>query len=159
MTAQSSPGANLRHLARATFGNAVRESCREHGCSLSLTGIDDYAVVKGEDVIKSSKACDCIVIHDTLPPRVSLVELKSGNVKQTQVLEKFLSTSRLIPLIERNVLGNRKCHPKLLLLIKGRKRKFFYVFWRAQKIKINGKRHSVQVLPCGSELANSYADR
>lgn len=123
-----------------------------------MAGITNYAVVKGEEVIKNRKACDCIVIHDTLPPRVSLVELKSGNVKQTQALEKFLSTAEIISQIERDVLGNKKCRPYFLLLTKGRKRRTFYTLWRTLRIKVGGVEYPVQVLPCGSELINAYID-
>ena len=46
-----------------------------------MTGISNYAVLKGEDVVKDNKVCDCILIHDTDPPRVLLIDPKSGNIK------------------------------------------------------------------------------
>lgn len=140
------------------FGTAVRKNCCEHGCRLGLAGISNYAVLKGEDVVKDGKVCDCIMIHDTDPPRVLLIELKSGNIKIGQVIEKFLGGIDIIPQVERYILGNKRYQISLLVLTKRRMRKSFYKFWRSHRLKINGKRHSVQILKCGVELASVYDD-
>ena len=159
MTARIEPKDDLRQRTRDVFGCAIHAACCERGCKLGLTGIFNYVVIKGEDVAKNSRACDCIIIHGTDPPSVSLVELKSGNVKNTQVMEKFLSSADIIPRVVRDVFGSKKYKLGLLLLVKHRKRQSFYRFWRTQKFKIMGERYSMQILPCGSELASTYNNR
>lgn len=159
MTPRMQPKDDLHQRIRDVFECAVHTTCCERGCRLGLTGIFNYVVIKGEDVSKNNRACDCIVIHGADPLRVTLVELKSGNVKNTQVMEKFLSSADIIPRLKRDVFGSKKYKLQLLLLIKHRKRRSFYRFWRTHKFKIMGERCSLRVLPCGSKLADTYNDQ
>ena len=147
----------LRRRVQAMFGGAVRQSCRDQGCGLGLGGLSDYIVLKGEDVLRGKKMCDCIIIHAVSPPRVVLVELKSGGVKQGQTLEKFSNAVDFLAQTEQDLFAGARYGVIMLLLIKRRKRKSFYAMWRTRQFVTGGKKRSVMTMPCGTRLADIYS--
>lgn len=46
---------------KKNFADAVVTRCSERNCTLRLSGLSDYVVLKGERVFKSLKVCDCII--------------------------------------------------------------------------------------------------
>lgn len=153
MTAQPN---GLRRRVCTLFGGVDRRGCCERGCRLSLAGIPNCTVLKGEDIAEGKRICDCIIIHASTPPRVVLVELKSGGVKPSQVFEKFSNAVDIVTRVEHSLFAGEKYDASILLLIGRRRRKSLYATCRAREFVIGGKKRSVQVLPCGVQLADVY---
>lgn len=146
----------LRQRARVAFGGAERRGCCEHGCRLGLGGIRDCVVLKGEDIVEGGRICDCVIIHATKPPRVVLVELKSGGAKLGQVFEKFSNAVGLLSRIEQDVFVGGEYDATMLLLVGRRRRKSLYAMCATREFTIGGKRRSILVIPCGTHLADVY---
>lgn len=151
----SRPGA-LRRRVRAAFGGAERRGCRERGCALGLGGIPNCTVLKGEEIAEGRRVCDCVIIHAATPPRLVLVELKSGGAKPGQVFEKFSNAVDLVSRMERDIFAGEKYDASILLLVGRRRRRSLYATCRAREFVVGGKRCSVQVLPCGTHLDDVY---
>ena len=123
---------------------------------MGLAGLSGYVVLKGEQVVKNRKICDCIIVHNASPPRIILVELKGRGAKHRQAVEKFSNAVDALSRIERGPFSSGKHSVSILLLIKKRRRRSFYRMWGNDPLAIGGKKHSVQILPCGAELADVY---
>ena len=79
------------------FAHALRPRCSERGCTLSLQGLGDRVVLKGEEISQARQArkppmCDCIifVVDDSIV--IGIVELKSKTVDASQVEKKLVNT-------------------------------------------------------------------
>lgn len=137
------------------FGKAVINKCCEKNCKLGLEGIFNYVVMKGEKVTRQ-KICDCIIVHDASPPRIILVELKSGGVRFEQVIEKFTNGLHLMLQFDRAIFGNRRYNVNMLLLVKRRLPRTFYSRIRSHKFKLRGEKYSIMTLRCGEDLVDMY---
>ena len=155
MTARSRQPAAPALFPNNKFGKAVVNDCCERRCKLGMAGISNYVILKGEKAMPGQKTCDCIVIHDTSPPRIVFVELKSGGVKSMQVIEKF---SNALEFFSHNVIKDRAYSITMLLLVKRRLPKAFYTVIRNHGFKLKGKKHYIITLPCGKKLADVYKE-
>lgn len=148
----------LRQRAYVAFRGAERRGCCEHGCRLGLGGIRGCTVLKGEDIAEGGgeRICECVIIHATKPPRVVLVELKSGGAKLDQVFEKFSNAVGLLSKIKQDVFVGEEYDVTMLLLVGRRRRRSLYAMCGTREFTIGGKRRSILVLPCGTHLADVY---
>ena len=156
MTARPPQADGLLRRIHAAFGRAERRGCCERGCRLVLGGITGCVVLKGEDVAGDRRICDCVIIHAAIPPRVVLVELKSGGAKPGQIFEKFSNAADLVTQMGRRLFDGEEYDVGILLLVGRRRRKSLYKTCRAREFVVGGKKRAVQVLPCGTHLADVY---
>ena len=158
MTAQSKQSTGIVAYLSNVFKNAIIDRCCERNCRLGLAGLSNCVVLKGEKIAKDRKMCDCIVIHSVSPPRIILVELKSGGVRAEHVIEKFENALQFLSQAEHNLHGNQVYNVNMLLLIKRRLPRTFYTRLRAQKFNMKGKKHSIMTLRCGAGLVDLYTE-
>ena len=137
------------------YGHAVQERCSENNCCLGLRGLSGYTILKGEGVVPDKKVCDCIIFHDGAMPHIVIVELKRGLVRSGQIKEKFKNTLEWVS--KTAELPDRADCRIVLLLLHGRGiSKSSHAELRAHAFKSRGRRHSLQILPCNSQLADLY---
>jgi len=76
---------------QSNFAEALREQCSEIGCTLNLRDIGNLVIIKGEEIRKDVKICDCIVfIEDpSLGNVIGIVELKNKTAHVDEVCEKL----------------------------------------------------------------------
>lgn len=158
MTAQSRQAANIGSQLNNIFKDAAIDKCCERKCKLGLRGISNYSILKGEKIASGQKMCDCVIIHDVSPPRIILVELKSGGIRFEQIVEKFENGLQLLAQTDRTVQEKQTYNVKMLLLVKRRQPKTFYTRIRAHKLEMKGRKHSIITLRCGAELVNVYRE-
>ena len=158
MTTQAKSPIGPTRLVNNALSEAVMGDCCERKCKLGLVGISDFAVLKGEKVVKKQKICDCIIIQNTTPPRIVLVELKSGGVKPNQVINKFSNALQLISEFNSVLFNNQECRVMMLLLVKRRLSKTLRTIIRSHGFKLKGKRHFIITSHCGRELADVYKE-
>lgn len=131
--------------------------CYENKCCLGLRGLSDYTILKGELVLPDKKVCDCIIFHDDIVPHVVLVELKRGLVRPGHVQEKFKNTLEWLLKTEEQFHDHTDYRVVLLLLYGRGISKSDHSVLRAHSFKLKGKKYSLQVLPCSTQLADLYA--
>ena len=156
MTARPPRADVILRRIHASFGGAERRGCCERGCRLVLGGITDCVVLKGEDIVGDRRICDCVIIHAGIPLRVLLVELKSGGAKPSQIFEKFSNAADLVSQMGRRLFDGEEYDVGILLLVGRRRRQSLYDTCRTREFVVGGKKHAVQVLPCGTHLADVY---
>ena len=104
----------------------------------------------------NKKACDCIILHDVESPHIVIVELKRGLVHPSEVKEKFTNTLDWLSKTKerfRGLAGYRI----VLVLSHGRGiSKSGNAALCEHRFKIEGKKHSLQIMSCNTQLASLY---
>ena len=158
MATQAKSPIGPTQLVRDALSEAVMDGGCERKCKLGLAGISSFAVLKGEKVVKKQKICDCIIIQNTTPPQIALVELKGGGVKPNQVIKKFSNALEWIAEFNSVLSSNQECRVTMLLLVKRRLSKTLRTIIRSHGFKLKGKRHFIITSHCGLELADVYKE-
>ena len=158
MATQAKSPIGPTQLVRDALSEAVMSGCCERKCKLGLVGISNFVVLKGEKVVKKQNNCDYIIIQNTTPPQIVLVELKSGGVKHDQVIKKFSNTLQWISEFNSVRFNNQEYRVTMLLLVKRRLSKTLRTIIRSHGFKLKGKRHFIITSHCGLELADVYKE-
>lgn len=123
---------------------------------MGLQGISNYTILRGESVVSSGRMCDCVIFHDTVVPRIVFVELKSGLFRTGQVIEKFTNALEWLSSVKKEVFGAGDYKITLLLLHKRHGPRTEYSTLRKHPFRQGGRKHSLQVQPCSTQLATLY---
>lgn len=145
-------------LVNDAFNNAIMDNCCEQNCKLGLAEISNFVALKGEKIVKKQKICDCIIIHNTTPPQIVFVELKSGGVKPTQIIKKFSNALQLMVQSDDSMFKNQECRVIMLLLVKRRLSKTLRTILRSHRFRLKGKSHFIITSHCGRELVDVYKE-
>lgn len=71
------------------FGHAIVPRCRDQGCRIGCAKLPRHAILKGEILVADRPMCDCVIVIDSSPVVVALVELRSRSVDATKVVKKL----------------------------------------------------------------------
>lgn len=156
MTKPTDRGRKAGSRARHMFKASVVKRCSEQGCCLGLQGISNYTMLRGEGVVSSGRMCDCVILHDTVVPRIVFVELKSGLFRTGQIIEKFTNALDWFSSVKKEIFGVVDYKVTLLLLHKRRIPRMEYSTLRNHPFRQGGRRHSLQMLPCNAQLSTLY---
>lgn len=156
MTESINRGSKAGSRARLLFKTSVLNRCSEQGCCLGLQGISNYTMLRGEGVVSSGRMCDCVILHDTVVPRIVFVELKSGLLRTGQIIEKFTNALDWLSSVKNEIFGSVDYKVTLLLLHKRRVPRTEYSTLRNHPFRQGGRRHSLQILSCNAQLGTLY---
>lgn len=78
---------------KSKWYEAVVPHCSERGCKLILTGLVNYAILKGEKICKGRKICDHIIFVGNDLVTIVLVEFKSRNARPSEIEKKLVNCS------------------------------------------------------------------
>jgi len=133
------------------FTYAIIKRCSETGCELRLNNLTRYIVLKGENICRDEKICDCIIfLEDIL---IALVELKSRTAKAGSVVEKLTNGSLVaINILESYLDKTIRLNFYHIVLCK-RWRVSEYRVITSRKISIRGKTYDIIAKRCGVSLS------
>jgi len=73
--------------------DAVVSHCSEKGCTLKLTGLSNFVILKGEKLSKNRKICDHVIFIGNDRTIIVIVEFKSRNARPSEIEKKFTNCS------------------------------------------------------------------
>ena len=135
------------------FSNAIRVSCRERRCKLSLNGLSNHVVLKGEKICTDRKICDCIVFAIDNCVIIGIVELKSKDIHASEIVKKLTNGSEIaLNILERCKSNYMKFEFYHLVLWKSCDPTEYEVI-TSRRIIIRGKKHKIIPKRCGSSFS------
>ena len=143
---------------RRNFAHALRRGCSESGCTLRLSNLGTYAVLKGEKICQDRKMCDCIIFVVDGSVVIGLVELKGKTVHASAVVEKLTNSSE-IALDILDEYGDKRaenvlCHFVLHRGLDSSERRKI----GRSRIRIRGKAYDIKTKRCGTSFSAVISD-
>jgi hypothetical protein len=89
----------LINCIKSHFSDALVKRCSDKSCELTLDGLGQHVVLKGERLCTDRKICDCIIFAKDTYIVVGIVELKSKTVHPSAVVKKLENGSDLAQFI------------------------------------------------------------
>lgn len=150
----------LKHL-KNHYDYAAKERCSEPrtGCTLDLRNLDEYLVLKGEEVLPGQPACDCIIFTEKGVLAAGAVELKSKTVDVSKVMQQLTNGVKFIfEALEGSGIDRQS--PKVYVVVLAQKwRKHEYELIKKRRIEIFGKKYPILTKRCGtyfSEIISKF---
>ncbi|MHA1610160.1 MAG: hypothetical protein ACTSUJ_09220 [Candidatus Njordarchaeales archaeon] len=144
----------LIQLIKNKYDHAVIYYCKERGCELKLTGLNEYIILKGEKLCQSEKVCDCIIFAQKLLEDVTigLIELKSRTAHFQEIEEKLAGGARLALRIL-DEISIRRLNVGLYPIVLAKSWRIHeYQILINRRIKVGGKQYRIIPKKCGSSL-------
>ena len=134
------------------FNFAVIKTCKDAGCKLNLSGLQDFIVLKGEKIYKDQPVCDCIIFVKHQRLIAGVVELKSKTVDVSKVREQLTGGLRIVSdALQRCGIdaSSVKCYV-VVFAKKWRKSEFKVI--TSSRIKFRGKNLPILPKRCGDSF-------
>ncbi len=152
-------------LIKRDFAHALRPSCSEKGCTLSLQGLGDRVVLKGEEISQARQAhkppmCDCIIFVVDSSIIIGIVELKSKTVDVSQVEKKLVNSSRIALNIVEKYTDNRAEIEFYHLVLCKRWRHAEHREIKGKRIRVRGKKKGYSIITkrCGISFSEAISE-
>ena len=76
------------------YPDKIIKHCKESGCELSLVGIRNHIMLKGEK-LSNEMVCDCIIFKKNNTLVIGLVELKSKTLHVRDIYKKLVNGAKI----------------------------------------------------------------
>ena len=153
---------SLLESLKSKLGDCVVARCSpKQGCSLNLRGIPQRVIVDCDKYqqqgrnrqLQNCKICDYIIICELPQTSVSVIEMKSGGVKASDVKEQLSGGAGLA---EQWLAGNPIDDFLPVLLLKGGSGQELRVL-KKQKVSFRGRAYPIKAERCGAVLSDMIA--
>ena len=134
---------------KSNFAQAIVKRCSESGCTLSLAGLGEHVVLKGEKIYRDRKMCDCIIFVVNGSVIVGIVELKSGTVDSKDVIKKLTNSSEVALNILKKCTDNHADFRFYHIVLCNARWKTIELKNMKKGLKVRGKKYSIIAKRCG----------
>jgi hypothetical protein len=135
------------------FNHAVIKTCSDAGCTLKLSGLKDYIVLKGEVVYQNQPVCDCIIFVEHKKLLAGVVELKSKTVDVSKVRLQLANGLKIV-FKAFNKCGIEPEQFKCFVVVLAKKwRKSEYNVIKSKKVEFQGRKYYILPKRCGVSFA------
>ena len=148
---------------RTFLGDRLQEvsikRCREGKCSLKLSGMSRFLLLKGDALRRGSKMCDCVIFVGAPATGVVLAELKAKTVHAREVGEKLRNSAAAVADIvaECPSFGSRAGF--LALTLANRWTRSELKVLGRERVTFLGKRYPIHPARCGARLSQLMKKR
>jgi hypothetical protein len=135
--------------------DVIKNHCEDSGCQLKFNGLSKYVILKGDEIHRNCKMCDCIIfVEQDNRIIIGVVELKSKTIHVNEVKEKLENGSKTAFDIIKECGNKNKLDFCFLVLHKGINGSTFKLLSK-KKIEVNGRKHNILIKSCGFSFLNA----
>ncbi len=153
---------DIIEFAREKFARFNKDKCEERDCKLSIgiTKKRNYIILKGDEIYKDRKMCDCIILIRKGKCFLVIAELKNRDIDAGDIVEKHRNSLKFArELVKQSVNRLEEIEYYPVLLHKGVKTVEIRRFrQKRNKIRFCKDHRFIIIKKCGSTLSDVIDD-